>query len=141
MTHRVRWYAPQPNEQKFVQVDEGNGWVSYKQSVNYEADFEYPSGFRTFQNCLKKGYEIEPSVIVLLLRYKLGDTDKVSGIIAKMFNMRFPEAEQVVQEARENGQCAVFRGTPEQAKYYVKLSDNHCASSPQDEWYWLAIKN
>ena len=60
MTFYVRWYKETPDSTATVQVNEGGGWKSYKNSRNAVPDGEFSLGFTTFQRCLKLGYVMEP---------------------------------------------------------------------------------
>lgn len=56
MKNKVRWFRPGKNESAVVQVNEGNGWISYTASKLRVPDGEFSPGFTTFQKVIKHGY-------------------------------------------------------------------------------------
>lgn len=58
---RVRWIRIDDSPNAVVQVDEGKGWVSYKQSIHYSKCTDsvgFSPGYKLFCYVIKLGYKI-----------------------------------------------------------------------------------
>lgn len=62
--NKMQWKRQENNKLELF-VEEDGIWKLYTQSVNFVSDSTMPGasrGFPTFQNCLKQGYEIIPTI-------------------------------------------------------------------------------
>lgn len=56
---KIRWKRQSIDGEAIPEVDEGSGWVHYKESELYVPDnSQYSHGYLTFLACIKAGYEV-----------------------------------------------------------------------------------